>query len=136
MAAARACGSAIGNPKNDLGRIGASPLPPSTIQSASLPEFTRPAARRPHRHSYAAPLSSRGGCSASTSSDRQPIDISRALDTLAGIFAAPTVIIEPNFHFFAPRHAEEVGTEATVVIEPPCHDSGPAITTAIALARD
>ena len=34
------------------------------------------------------------------------------------MFAAPIVITGPDFHFFARRQAEEVGVEATVVIEP------------------
>ena len=34
------------------------------------------------------------------------------------MFAPPIVITGPNFHFFARRQAEEVGVEATVVIEP------------------
>ena len=51
------------------------------------------------------------------------------------MFAAPIVITGPNFHFFARRQAEEVGVEATVVIEPIRRDSGPAITAATAVAR-
>ena len=34
------------------------------------------------------------------------------------MFGAPIVITGPNFHFFARRQAEDVGVEATVVIEP------------------
>ena len=34
------------------------------------------------------------------------------------MFAAPIVVTGPNFHFFARRQADEVGVEATVVIEP------------------
>ncbi|HZL30456.1 MAG TPA: mannose-1-phosphate guanylyltransferase/mannose-6-phosphate isomerase [Pseudolabrys sp.] len=54
------------------------------------------------------------------------------------MFAAPIVITGPNFHFFARRQAEEVGVEATVVIEPLRRDSAPAIAaaTAVALSRD
>src|SRR5476651_1968232 len=54
------------------------------------------------------------------------------------MFGTPIVITGPNFHFFARRQAEEVGVEATVVIEPLRRDSGPAITaaTAVALKRD
>jgi mannose-1-phosphate guanylyltransferase/mannose-6-phosphate isomerase len=54
------------------------------------------------------------------------------------IFGPPIVITGPNFHFFARRQAEEVGVEATVVIEPMRRDSGPAIAaaTAIAATRD
>ena len=50
------------------------------------------------------------------------------------MFAAPIVITGPNFHFFARRQAEEIGIEATVVIEPMRRDSGPAIAAATALA--
>jgi mannose-1-phosphate guanylyltransferase/mannose-6-phosphate isomerase len=54
------------------------------------------------------------------------------------MFARPVVITGPDFHFFARRQAEEVGVEATVVIEPARRDSGPAIAaaTAVAAARD
>jgi mannose-1-phosphate guanylyltransferase/mannose-6-phosphate isomerase len=54
------------------------------------------------------------------------------------MFAPPIVITGPNFHFFARRQAEEVGVEATVVIEPVRRDSGPAIAaaTAVAAGRD
>ena len=48
------------------------------------------------------------------------------------MFAPPIVITGPNFHFFARRQAEEVGVEATVVIEPMRRDSGPAIAAATA----
>jgi mannose-1-phosphate guanylyltransferase/mannose-6-phosphate isomerase len=50
------------------------------------------------------------------------------------MFAAPIVITGPNFHFFARRQAEEVGVDATVVIEPMRRDSGPAIAAATAIA--
>jgi mannose-1-phosphate guanylyltransferase/mannose-6-phosphate isomerase len=54
------------------------------------------------------------------------------------MFAAPIVITGPEFHFFARRQAEEVGVDATVVIEPMRRDSGPAIAavTAVASQRD
>src|SRR5262249_61568468 len=54
------------------------------------------------------------------------------------MFAPPIVITGPNFHFFARRQAEEVGIEATVVIEPMRRDSGPAIAaaTSVAAMRD
>jgi mannose-1-phosphate guanylyltransferase/mannose-6-phosphate isomerase len=54
------------------------------------------------------------------------------------MFAPPIVITGPNFHFFARRQGEEVGVEATVVIEPMRRDSGPAIAaaTAVAAMRD
>jgi mannose-1-phosphate guanylyltransferase/mannose-6-phosphate isomerase len=51
------------------------------------------------------------------------------------MFAAPIVITGPSFHFFARRQAEEVGVDATVVIEPLRRDSGPAIAAATAVAR-
>ena len=50
------------------------------------------------------------------------------------MFAAPIVITGPNFHFFARRQAEDVGVDATVVIEPLRRDSGPAIAAATAVA--
>jgi mannose-1-phosphate guanylyltransferase/mannose-6-phosphate isomerase len=54
------------------------------------------------------------------------------------LFAPPIVITGPNFHFFAQRQAEDVGVDATVVIEPMRRDSGPAIAaaTAVAAKRD
>jgi mannose-1-phosphate guanylyltransferase/mannose-6-phosphate isomerase len=54
------------------------------------------------------------------------------------MFGPPIVTTGPNFHFFARRQAEEVGVEATVVIEPLRRDSAPAIAaaTAVALKRD
>jgi mannose-1-phosphate guanylyltransferase/mannose-6-phosphate isomerase len=51
------------------------------------------------------------------------------------MFAAPIVITGPNFHFFARRQAEEIGIEATVVIEPLRRDSGAAIAAATEVAR-
>ncbi len=50
------------------------------------------------------------------------------------MFAAPIVITGPDFHFFARRQAEDVGVEATVVIEPLRRDSGPAVAAAAAVA--
>ena len=54
------------------------------------------------------------------------------------MFGPPIVITGPNFHFFARRQAEDVGVEASVVIEPLRRDSAPAIAaaTAVALKRD
>lgn len=52
-----------------------------------------------------------------------------------GMFGPPIVITGPNFHFFARRQAEEIGIDATVVIEPLRRDSGPAIAAATAIAR-
>jgi mannose-1-phosphate guanylyltransferase/mannose-6-phosphate isomerase len=51
------------------------------------------------------------------------------------MFATPIVITGPNFHFFARRQAEDVGVEATVVIEPLRRDSAAAIAAATAVAR-
>ena len=51
------------------------------------------------------------------------------------MFAPPIVITGPQFHFFARRQAEEIGVDATVVIEPLRRDSGPAIAAATAVAR-
>jgi len=51
------------------------------------------------------------------------------------MFGPPIVVTGPNFHFFAQRQAEEVGVNATVVIEPVRRDSGPAIAAAAAIAR-
>jgi len=51
------------------------------------------------------------------------------------MFGPPIVITGPNFHFFARRQAEDVGVEATVVIEPLRRDSAPAIAAATAVAR-
>ena len=60
-------------------------------------------------------------------------------ETLARVrdpmFGAPIVITGPNFHFFAKRQAEDIGVEATVVIEPLRRDSAPAIAAATAVAR-
>lgn len=51
------------------------------------------------------------------------------------MFAAPIVITGPNFHFFARRQAEDVGVDATVIIEPLRRDSAPAIAAATAVAK-
>jgi mannose-1-phosphate guanylyltransferase / mannose-6-phosphate isomerase len=51
------------------------------------------------------------------------------------MFGPPLVITGPNFHFFARRQAEEIGVDATVVIEPLRRDSAPAIAAATAIAR-
>jgi mannose-1-phosphate guanylyltransferase/mannose-6-phosphate isomerase len=50
------------------------------------------------------------------------------------MFAPPIVITGPNFHFFARRQAEEIGVDATIVIEPMRRDSGPAIAAATVVA--
>src|SRR3954469_20369218 len=53
----------------------------------------------------------------------------------AGLFAPPIVITGADFRFFARRQAEDIGIDATVVIEPMRRDSGPAVAAAAALAR-
>jgi mannose-1-phosphate guanylyltransferase/mannose-6-phosphate isomerase len=50
------------------------------------------------------------------------------------MFAPPVVITGPDFHFFARRQAEEIGVNATVIIEPLRRDSAPAIAAATAVA--
>ena len=51
------------------------------------------------------------------------------------LFAPPIVITGDDFRFFARHQADELGIEATVVIEPVRRDSGPALAAAAALAR-
>src|SRR5262245_41722890 len=51
------------------------------------------------------------------------------------IFAPPIVMTSGEFRFFARRQAEELGLEATVVLEPMRRDSAPAIAAAALLAR-
>jgi mannose-1-phosphate guanylyltransferase/mannose-6-phosphate isomerase len=53
----------------------------------------------------------------------------------AALFAPPIVITGADFRFFARRQAEDIGIDATVVIEPMRRDSGPAVAAAAALAR-
>ena len=53
----------------------------------------------------------------------------------ADLFAPPIVMTSDPFRFFARRQAEELGIEATVVLEPIRRDSGPAIAAGAALAR-
>ena len=53
----------------------------------------------------------------------------------ASLFAPPIVITGADFRFFARRQAEDLGIDATVVIEPMRRDSGPAVAAAAALAR-
>ena len=53
----------------------------------------------------------------------------------ASLFAPPIVIAGADFRFFARRQAEDLGIDATVVIEPMRRDSGPAVAAAAALAR-
>jgi mannose-1-phosphate guanylyltransferase / mannose-6-phosphate isomerase len=52
------------------------------------------------------------------------------------LFAPPIVMTGDDFRFFARRQAEEIGVDATIVLEPMRRESGPAITAGAALARD
>jgi mannose-1-phosphate guanylyltransferase / mannose-6-phosphate isomerase len=51
------------------------------------------------------------------------------------LFARPIVMTSDAFRFFARRQAEEIGVDATVVLEPMRRDSGPAIAAGAAFAR-
>ena len=51
------------------------------------------------------------------------------------LFGQPIVVTGADFRFFARRQAEDIGIDATVVIEPMRRDSGPAVAAAAALAR-
>jgi mannose-1-phosphate guanylyltransferase/mannose-6-phosphate isomerase len=51
------------------------------------------------------------------------------------LFAPPIVMTSDAFRFFARRQAEEIGVDATVVLEPMRRDSGPAIAAGAAFAR-
>jgi len=53
----------------------------------------------------------------------------------AALFAPPIVMTSDPFRFFARRQAEELGIDATVVLEPMRRDSGPAIAAGAAWAR-
>jgi mannose-1-phosphate guanylyltransferase/mannose-6-phosphate isomerase len=53
----------------------------------------------------------------------------------AELFAPPLVMTASDFRFFARRQAEELGIDATIVLEPERGDSGPAIAAAAVLAR-
>ena len=60
----------------------------------------------------------------------------QALMRVSGdLFAPPIVMTSDAFRFFARRQAEEIGVEATVVLEPMRRDSGPAIAAGAAYAR-
>jgi mannose-1-phosphate guanylyltransferase/mannose-6-phosphate isomerase len=50
------------------------------------------------------------------------------------LFERPVVITGADFRFFARRQAEELGIEATVVIEPQRRESGPAVAAGAAFA--
>src|SRR5690242_1944362 len=51
------------------------------------------------------------------------------------LFGPPIVMTSDAFRFFAHRQAEEIGIDATVVLEPVRRDSGPAIAAGAAFAR-
>jgi mannose-1-phosphate guanylyltransferase / mannose-6-phosphate isomerase len=51
------------------------------------------------------------------------------------LFAPPLVMTSADFRFFARRQAEDLGIDATIVLEPERRDSGPAIAAAAVLAR-
>ena len=51
------------------------------------------------------------------------------------LFAPPIVMTSDGFRFFARGQAEELGIDATIVLEPMRRDSGPAIAAGAALAR-
>jgi mannose-1-phosphate guanylyltransferase/mannose-6-phosphate isomerase len=51
------------------------------------------------------------------------------------LFGPPIVMTSDAFRFFARRQAEEIGVDATVVLEPVRRDSGPAIAAGAAFAR-
>jgi mannose-1-phosphate guanylyltransferase/mannose-6-phosphate isomerase len=50
------------------------------------------------------------------------------------LFEPPLVMTAADFRFFARRQAEELGIDATIVLEPERRDSGPAIAAAALLA--
>src|SRR5215831_5312815 len=52
------------------------------------------------------------------------------------LFAPPIVMTSNDFRFFARGQAEELGMDATVVLEPMRRESGPAIAAGAALARE
>jgi mannose-1-phosphate guanylyltransferase / mannose-6-phosphate isomerase len=52
------------------------------------------------------------------------------------LFAPPIVMTSDDFRFFARGQAEELGMDATVVLEPMRRESGPAIAAGAALARE
>src|SRR5215475_12409356 len=52
------------------------------------------------------------------------------------LFAPPIVMTSEAFRFFARGQAEELGIDATIVLEPMRRESGPAIAAGAALARE
>jgi mannose-1-phosphate guanylyltransferase/mannose-6-phosphate isomerase len=53
----------------------------------------------------------------------------------AELFAPPIVMTSDDFRFFSRLQAEELGLDATVVLEPTRRESGPAIAAGAALAK-
>ena len=53
----------------------------------------------------------------------------------SNLFGSPIVVTGSDFRFFARRQAEEIGIDATVVIEPMRRDSAAALAAATALIR-
>ncbi|WAC26132.1 mannose-1-phosphate guanylyltransferase/mannose-6-phosphate isomerase [Ancylobacter sp. SL191] len=51
------------------------------------------------------------------------------------LFSAPIVLTHEDFRFFARRQAQDIGLEATVVLEPTRRDSGPALLAAAMVAQ-
>jgi len=51
------------------------------------------------------------------------------------LFAPPIVMTSDDFRFFAQRQAQELGIDATIVLEPARRDSGPAIVAGAMIAR-
>lgn len=51
------------------------------------------------------------------------------------LFAAPIIMTANDFRFFARAQAEQLGTDATIVLEPIRRDSGPAIAAGAMLAQ-
>src|SRR5438477_5597933 len=54
----------------------------------------------------------------------------------SSLFGPPIIITGADFRFFARRQAEDIGIDATVVIEPMRRDSGPAVAAGAVLARN
>jgi mannose-1-phosphate guanylyltransferase / mannose-6-phosphate isomerase len=52
------------------------------------------------------------------------------------LYAPPIVMTSDDFRFFARDQAEDIGVDATIVLEPIRRESGPAIAAGAALARE
>src|ERR1700729_1677141 len=50
------------------------------------------------------------------------------------VFAEPVVITNSDYRFLVAEQLEEIGAQATIVLEPTRRDSGPAVAVAAALA--